>query len=261
MPKYPHYEEYNAETERNQLVAQSNKFIRETQNNLTLQQQKIILYIISKIKPADDDFKDYEIDIKDFCKVCGIDENHHENRKYLRDSIIKLHNASFWFITDEKEMLLDWIQSITIHKDRNTITFRLDNRLKPYLLELKENFTAYELGNALILSSKHSIALYQLLKSYAYLDDVSFTIEEIREHLQIDKNKYPLYNDFKRYVIDKAIKEINEYTDIIIEYKARRSGRTTKYIDFFITTKQDTERITSRLNREIKLDNRSNNNG
>lgn len=260
MPQYPYYEEYKADTERNHLVAQSNKFIRETQNNLTLQQQKIILYIISKIKPTDDDLKTYEIDIKDFCKVCGIDDNNGNNYKYLRDSIIKLHNASFWFITDKKMMLLDWIQRVEIQQDTTKVSFRLDDRLKPYLLELKENFTAYELGNALVLSSKHSINLYQLLKSYVYLTDVSFTIDELKQHLQIDNSKYPLYKDFRRYIIDKAIAEINEYTDIVIEYKARRSGRITKYIDFYIRQKETGERLTARLERDCKFD-RSNKNG
>lgn len=251
--KHKDYELSAVDKERNQLVSQSNKFIRETQNNLTLQQQKIILYIISKIKPNDDDLKDYEIDIKDFCKVCGIDEHHSNNHKYLRESIMKLHTSAFWFKKDKEIMLLSWINRVSIHADTNKITFRLDDRMKPYLLELQSNFTAYELGNALVLSSKYAIRLYEILKSYAYYGDITFTIEDIREHLQIDKDKYPLFNDFKRYIIDKSIAEINKYTDIYIEYTTRRSGRTTKYIDFVVIQKESTDKSIARFTRDSKL--------
>ena len=54
-------------------VNKSNELIQRTRFNFSLQEQKIILYLISHITPYDKEFKLYEFNIQDFCKVCGID--------------------------------------------------------------------------------------------------------------------------------------------------------------------------------------------
>ena len=60
-------------SQRDAMVVKSNDLIQRSRFHLTLQQQKIVLYLISHITPYDDEFKLYDFDIADFCKVCGID--------------------------------------------------------------------------------------------------------------------------------------------------------------------------------------------
>ena len=55
------------------------------------------------------------------------------------------------------------------------------------------------------------------------------------------ENKYPLYNDFKRYILDKAIKEINEFTDLIINYEPVKQQKAVTSIKFNIKKLQNDE--------------------
>ena len=66
---------------RNKTVTKANDLIQKSRFNLSLQQQKIVLYLISQVTPFDEDFKLYEFSIAEFCRVCGIDDN---NGRYIR---------------------------------------------------------------------------------------------------------------------------------------------------------------------------------
>ena len=58
---------------KDQKVIKSNDLIQRSRFDLSLQEQKIILYLISQITPYDEEFQLYEFSIADFCKICGID--------------------------------------------------------------------------------------------------------------------------------------------------------------------------------------------
>ena len=64
---------------RNRTVVKANDLIQRSRFNLSLQQQKIVLYLISQITPYDEEFKLYEFSITEFCKVCGIDDTSGKN--------------------------------------------------------------------------------------------------------------------------------------------------------------------------------------
>ena len=75
---------YELAEERNQLVVKHNSLIQKTRYSLSTQQQKIILYLISKIKPDDDELKEY-----DFVKVsrtCLVNINELVHIKALANS-------------------------------------------------------------------------------------------------------------------------------------------------------------------------------
>ena len=48
----------------------------------------VVLYLISQITPFDEDFKQYEFDIREFCKVCGIDYDNGGNYELLKQQIM-----------------------------------------------------------------------------------------------------------------------------------------------------------------------------
>lgn len=221
------------EKERKYNIVKSNELIQKTRYSLNTQEQKLILYLCSKIKPSDNEFETYCFNIKDMCEVLNI-PSHGQNLKYFKDSIKSLADKSFWLKTEEKEVLCRWISKASIHHDnKNIIEIRLDEDLKPFLLQLKENFTIYSLENTLCFDSKYSMRIYEILKSYQYKKNVIFTIEELREKLVID-NKYKLFADFKRKVLDISVREINQYSDIIIDYNILKKGNKSFAIEFII---------------------------
>lgn len=241
--------------DRMQLVVKSNDLIQRTRYALSTQEQKIILYLISKIKPTDDEFHKYELELFDLCDVCGI-SRHGQNYQNFKDSIKALADKSFWIETPKRDVLMRWIEHVEIIREESIVEIRLDPNMRPYLLMLRENFTQYELGYILVLKSKYSIRLYELLKSYAYLETTKISLSDLKESLQIDG--YDVFKDLKRRVVDKSIEEINEFTDLEISYTTYRRGRSIDGFEFTIRQKSSAEEVAVRMRREAKLDAKEN---
>lgn len=225
-----HFEILN---KKSNLVVKHNDLIQKTRFSLSVQEQKIILYCISKLKPDDEDFKRYTVDLKSLCNICGIEE---QGKNYLnfRKNIEEIKKASFYLkLFNGKNAYIDWLIGVEYDDDNLGFSFSFDNRLKPYLLQLQKSFTAYELANVLNFKSKYSIRLYELLKSFAYRKNATFSLEQLKELLMIG-NKYKQYKYFRTEVLEKAVKEINTFTDIRVSYTPHRENRKITELDFLI---------------------------
>lgn len=238
------------EKEREYAVVKANFLVRKAHYSLTAQEQKLILYCISKIKPEDTEFQEYTFSMKELCDVLGIT---YQTKNYLnfKNSIQNLRNKSFWFETKDEEALCAWVQSAVIHKNDLSVTITLDERLKPYLLQLKNNYTQYSLKHILAMDSKYSIRLFEILQSYASLGKFEISLDDLKALLQIENNSYSNYKNFRVRVVDPAIEEINRYTYLNVSYQPIRQNRKIHSIIFSITKKKD---ITDRLAADVERD-------
>lgn len=218
---------------RTYIAVKANVLIQKTRYHLTAQEQKIIIFAISKIKPTDKDFELYQFDLKELCEVCGIEYNG-KNYQNFKETIQRLADKSFWLNLENKEILCRWVSKVIIVPQTTTVYFRFDDTLKPYLLQLKNNFTSFEVRYALDLESNYSIRFYELLKSYAFTGEYIITIAELMEKLEVSYNRM---NNFRQRVLDVAIDEINEKTDLIVSYEFIRQNRRIHSIKFLIDKK------------------------
>lgn len=212
---------------------------------LSMMEQKILGYIISMIKPMEITQKQpiysYEFDILNFCQICGIDFKSGRNYENVRNGLKKLADNSFWIQDGDDELLFQWITTPRIRKKDGTIIVKISDDVMPYLCELQNNFTEYELYQILALKHSYSIGLYELMKSYAYRKHIVITIEEIKKYFSIE-NKYTEYKNFRRKIIEPAIEEINEYTDLNVQWQPVRKGRNYHAIEFYISSKPQTQK-------------------
>ena len=245
--------------QRDKLVVKANELIQKSRFNLSLQQQKIVLYLISQIMPQDDDFKLYSFTIPEFCRVCGITVESGKNYQDVKNAIKEIADKSLWIrLQNGKSTLVRWIEKPYIDDNSGIVQIKLDADMKPYLLQLKENFTQYELLWTLNFKSKYTIRLYELVKSIHYheLDTYSreFELEELRRMLGAET--YKTYQTFKVRVLEPAIEEINQYSDKNVSYEPIKNGRSVSKIRLTITTKDTLDRIKlqSEIEREFGLD-------
>ena len=126
--------------------------------------------------------------------------------------------------------------------------------MKPFLLELKKNFTAYELIYTLHFRSKYSIRLYELVKSIHFHEIETYSrtypLDELKRLL--DAETYEQYRDFRTRVLEPAIKELNKYSDKTIEYRPIKRGRSVAQIELIISTKKPMERL--RIRDQVEKD-------
>lgn len=215
-------------------VSQSNELVRNTQMKLTATQHKFVAYMISKIKPEDSELKEYSIKVADFCELTGIDKN------WFYSEFIKIiddfdNNKTFWI--DDKDSLrkFRWFADTRYVKSSGEVKVIPAPTLREHLLQLESNFTEYELYNIMALKSKYAIKLFELFKSYQYLKHRYFEIEELK--LLLDAENYVNFYNFRKRVLEPAINEINEYTELDVKYDIYYKGKKVVGIDFIIEKK------------------------
>ncbi|MCM3716588.1 replication initiation protein [Alkalihalobacillus oceani] len=217
------------------LVTKSNDLI-EANYKLSVTEQKIILMLASYIQPEDDDFKVYTIRVQDFHRLLGL----RGSPKYteLRTITKNLMKQVFEVRIDNQIIQVGWLSYVAYNTDEGSIDLRFDPFLKPYLLQLKREFTTYRLENVIKLDSAYSIRIYELLKQYERIGERTFTLKRLREHIGAE-NIYPAYGNFKQRVLSRAQKELREKTDLSFEFEERKKGRSVQEIRFFIRSLSD----------------------
>jgi plasmid replication initiation protein len=250
-------EQKNYDHELSQLrdykVIKSNDLIQKSRFDLGTQEQKIVLYLISKIRPEDTELHEYEFSIVEFCKICGIDYANGKNYDNIKKTIKTLNDKSIWVtLNDGGETTMRWIERPYINKNSGVIKIKLDELMKPYLLQMQERFTQYELLYTLPMKSQYAIRLYEILKSYEWKKSVEMDLENLKRMMKAEH--YTRFYDFKKKVIEIAMREIDDYTDLKVEYTLKKKGKQFTSIVFQIGTKETlSERLLTwqKINQQI----------
>jgi plasmid replication initiation protein len=227
---------YEIQEQREFKVLKSNVLIQNSRYQLSTQEQKLILFMLSRIRSDDEELRELHFSIHDFCDVCGIHAHSGGNVDYIKQTIKKLADRSVW-IKNEKgeETLIRWIEKPRIYKGK--VRIKLDQDLAPYLLQLRKNFTQISLLYTLAMSRQYSIRMYEFFKSIQYQGNPHcYSLEDFKHML--DVSNYERFADFRRYVFDPAILEINEMTDITVAFVFKKEGRKFASVIFDIRDKE-----------------------
>ena len=127
-----------------------------------------------------------------------------------------------------------WFSSVEHRTGEGIIEVEFSPKLKPYLLNLKDNFVTYALNQVAKLSSKYAIRIYELLKQYQFKNTVQFEMNEFRNLIGLDDSIYPRYSNMKPKVLLMAQKEIAKKTDISFEFEEIKTSRKVTSIKFYI---------------------------
>ena len=214
----------------NKLVTKSNMLI-EANYKLGVVEQKIILCLASNIQPSDSDFKTYTLPIKEFNKLLGL--KGHAKYAELRQITRELMQKVFEVRINKKVIQVAWLSYVAYNESEGTIDIRFDPFLRPYLLELKREFTSYKLENVVKLKSSYAIRIYELLKQYEKLEERSFFLRDLRKILGAE-DIYPAYGNFKQRVLIPAQQELKRKTDINFEIEEIKVGRKVERVKFVI---------------------------
>lgn len=231
------------DSKRNYSIYKKNELIQKGRYSLTLNQQKTLLFLISKITDGTAVDKTFQIDIAEYCKVAGINSSLDAYYHEVKADLKAIADASIWVAQpDGKETLLRWLDIVRIDEGNSTIQISFTKSIAPYLFFFTQNgnYTSYPLLYILPMCCKYSIRLYELLKSYSNQNKLIIDVEQLKLRIDAKDEKsadYERFVDFRRYVIDRAIDQINQYTDIKVEYKQIKEGKKTKALQFFITSK------------------------
>lgn len=206
------------------LIRQANT-ISFSRHNLNVVEKRIVYLLVSRIKPDDKDFQDYVFTFSELLEGLNLGDKNH---KYLVDTCESMIQKTYQIPLGHKDdLVISPISSAHVNSNDFTITFRFDPGMKPYYLELKKNYTQFNLEIVLGLKSAYSQKLYEMAKSIENKGDptANYSIAEWRYLLFIEEKEYKNYFDFKKKVFMTAQRELDEKTDIHLEYKEEKYGK------------------------------------
>lgn len=226
----------------NKYVVQANELINGRQA-LKLNSAKLIRAAIMQIRPDDTDIRPYIIKIKDFAKLLNVDEsNVYKYADELTDDILR--NPVFIRQQDGKTIRwvkIPWVSYCEYNSDAG-IAIKLNDLLKPFLLQLKEHYTQMTLGEILAMRSVYAIRIFEMIQSRIMTKllpkdgvHIIIPVQEIRECCDCLDKLQP-FSNFKKKALDPAVAEIERVSAYRIEYTYVKKGRSVTAIDFHVNT-------------------------
>ncbi len=217
------------------IVTQSNALV-SARYTLPLGEQRLVLTMIARIQPDDEDFKPYKISIGELAEFLGVDKN----SAYRECKKITANLLSRALRIEEPGRLLqaNWVSSANYIDGSGMVNLSFDPLLKPYLLQLKGNFTSCKLAMLLSFKSQYTMRMYSFLKQYEGFNEREIELEPLREMLGLRKDQHVEYKNFKTNVLKPTQKELAEKADLYFEFDEIKYGRRVGAIRFRLFTQQ-----------------------
>lgn len=222
---------------KNHYTVAANDIIRGKQS-MTLQTARLIRLLITQVVKEDKDLKTYMCKISDLAAFLNVPKNNlYRDIRGICECAMK--SVVYIGTADPKQpwQMFHWL-STAEYDGEGTLTLRLSNEIKPYILELEKWFTQYQLKNILEFNSYYAIRLYEIIKcedgaTGQKETELEFDIAELRQYFDCEK-KYPAFKDFRKNVIEVAVREINEKSDIFLKPTYLKHGRAVESVSFEI---------------------------
>lgn len=217
--------------------------MRTDQNmSLTLTQKKLIFYLISLIQETDTDLKRTSISFSDFFKLTGV-EYSGGYKERLEKQLINFCSKCFWLPHPTKNMKIvcRWLDQCVIDYDNGMIHLKLSETLKPYFLELsKKARTIFQLGFILQFKYRYTPDVYLFVSRCKNLN-APYLLPINEAYQRFGEGKYKNLTDLKRFVLDNAINEINEKSELAVQVDYIKNKRKTTHICFIVRKKTGEE--------------------
>ncbi|MCM5705843.1 RepB family plasmid replication initiator protein [Larsenimonas salina] len=218
------------------LIYKSNALI-EASYRLSVYEQRIVLACITQVR-RDQPLTDqqlYEVSAQQIADMTGTQlgtayQNLKAASERLFERRVTLHEAPN-SKSGGKVRLTRWVQTVEYREAEGMVALRFGTDMIPYLSQLTEQFTRYALADVARMDSAYAIRLYELLCQWRDAGQREVSIEWLREAFQLE-GKYPAIKDFKRWVVQPAVDQINEHSPLWVKWEQRKTGRRVSHLVF-----------------------------
>ncbi|EPY98808.1 replication initiation protein [Mannheimia haemolytica] len=220
----------------NLVVVKANSLI-EASYRLSIDEVRILALTIGTMDPMSNQ-KIFDFTVADF--VREFPEISMDNAyKQIQAAIKRIYERSVRTEDSNGVTEFRWVSSRTYFKKEGRFRIAMTDEVMPYLTQLKGQFTQYQLKNIAYFNSVHSIRIYELITQYRNVGSREITVEDLKKWLQVE-DKYPRFNSFNQRVIEPAITEINERSDLFVDIEQIKRGRSIYALNFTIKSKKST---------------------
>lgn len=208
-------------------VATQSNLLVEASYRMSVRAKRVMLMLLGGIHPGQKEVTGkITIYASDYAEKTGVSEDQayrdiKSGCQELMQTIIQTRDYSKK--TTEMCVVVGWMR---YHEDQGWLEACFTLWVAPYIHHLaKIGYTSIRVDEALKFRRFYTIRFYELLMQFKKTGDRYITVESLREILRIDESKYSRFTDFRKYVIEPSIREIEEKTDWAIDWEPVRTGR------------------------------------
>jgi plasmid replication initiation protein len=221
--------------------------LNECMHNLTLVEMRLMQLAIV-------DFRNkFEFDSNAVVEIHAsvYAETFNVSRQTAHEAILEaektLFQRQFTFINDNgKTVKSRWIAHVEYSDNSIRIGLSLPVIDAISRIDGKETpFTRYHIEQTHALNSRYSLRLYELVVQYLKMGKTPiFELKKFRFQMGLLPENYKEMKIFKKYVLDLAVNEINEKTNITIGYEQKKKGRVITGFIFTVNEKRKEKDVT-----------------
>ena len=236
---------------KSELVVKSNRLI-EASYRLGLNEQRIILYSICRCREEQKGlFPDLPVTItadafaKQFPSI-----GRGNVYQQLKDAMDALYDRSVTIHDIDpasghaRVKKTRWVSEAAYVDGAGNIQVIFTPEVIKYITRLEAEFTSYQLEKVGHMTSAHAVRMYELLAQHKDIGTRTLNLAWLRDALQIEPGEYKLTADFKKWVIDASVDQINKHGDITVSYKPKKTGRAITDFVFKIRDKERKSKAT-----------------
>jgi len=227
------------------LVVKHNTLTNATYNLDLVEQRLILLAIVDARRSGKGITANDPLNIaaNDYAQQFGTTRQ--ASYSALKNACENLFNRYFKYVEGNKNIKSRWVSQIAYIDDLARVELIFSPTVVPLITELERHFTQYAIEQIVELNSAYAVRLYELLMSWRGTQKTEFfTISELRGRLGVDNSDYSRLDNFKRRVLDIAIEQINQRTDITAKYEQYKTGRVVTGFSFSFKFKKTNSKPT-----------------
>ncbi len=226
-----------------ELVVKDNALINASYNLDLVEQRMILLAIIEARESGKGINTNQPLTIKAASYEAHFGVQKDASYKALQAACENLFNRQFSYIEERSNGVAvirsRWVSQIAYIESAASVELILAAAVVPLITRLEKHFTSYELEQVKDLSTAYSVRLYEILIAWRSTSKTPvISLTEFRQQLGVLPEEYPRMFDFKKYVLDSALKQINAHTDIQVTYEQHKTGRRITGLSFTLKTKK-----------------------
>ena len=238
---------------KNELVVKDNALINASYNLETAEQRLIMLAVINARETGQGITADSKLEIhaSDYAKHFNVSTD--AAYKVMKEAVNNLFERKFSYVAEYKKtgktgvVRSRWVSRIFYVDSLAILEITFAPDVVPLVTRLEEHFTSYQLKQVSNLTSKYAIRLYELLIAWREVGKTpQIELSEFRQKIGVENGEYERMHHFKARVLEPAIKQINEHTDITASYEQHKRGRTISGFSFRFKQKQEAKKIESK---------------
>jgi plasmid replication initiation protein len=230
--------------DKSELVVKSNRLV-EASYRLGLNEQRIILYAICRCREEQQGLLPnlpVTITADSFAKQFPSIDKTNVYRQ-LKEAMDALYERSVTIHDTDpgsghaRVKKTRWISEAAYIDGAGNVQVSFTPEVIKYITRLEVEFTSYQLEKVGNMTSAHAVRVYEMVSQYRDIGSRTLNLVSLREALGVEPGEYKLTADFIRKVIEVAVKQINDHSDLIVSYKPLKTGRAITDFAFKIKIK------------------------